>query len=215
MRGLIVFIACFCFIPGFWNSLAQPTNRSEASIKVSFLNATGKTNPLFVVWSGQEAFPEGLPSGKSCGPLLFPGGTVPLTVRAEGMASAKDTVALAPGTKMTLLFTKQNNPEAKKEEEKESIKVHQITSPDQKPERGHAWPLVFAGPSEVATVLINGQTVRLEREKLLWVAKGESLVRIQDGQEPILTVSVQKPSDHLLVIFGSEIGKLSGAVVYR
>lgn len=215
MHGFLVLLIWFCIGPSGWNCMAQSTNQPEASIKVSFLNATGKTNPLFVVWSGQEAFPDGLAPGRSVGPLLFPGGTVPLTVRADGLASAKDTVALRPGTKMALLFTKRTNPEAKKDTEKESIKIHQITSPDQKPERGHAWPLVFVGPSEVATVLINGQTLQLEREKLVWIARGESLVRIQDGKEEILAVSVEKPTDSLLVIFGNEIGRLSGAVVYR
>jgi len=180
---------------------------------VAFFNAITPEALVHVDWSGQDAFPNGLGSGRSMGPLMIPEGEASIEVKANGFQSGTATVKLDPGFKKTLVFYAVQS--AGPEKKQPVIKVWQSLPVSVIARKELEWPVLFLGADESANIEVNGEAVTLRRGKITLVAKGKKFVRLSQGERELAAVSVQEPSDRLFVVFGSDRNDLKAGVVYR
>ena len=93
MFPMKILLAIF-FTLGLVFARAQSPVTPEPMANVAFFNATGAEKPLFLDWSGQNAFPDGLASGRSMGPLLIPATNAQLEAKIEGYLTVKGTLKM-------------------------------------------------------------------------------------------------------------------------
>lgn len=193
--------------------------QSEAGAQtadVSFFNATIAEVPLYLDWSGQSAFPDGLAPGKSMGPLMIPAEAATIEAKAEGFLPATGAVKLAGGERTTLVFF-EGPPEKDKEGEKPKprLRIYQTAGiPAAPPMKEYAWPVIYLGPAASVQVEVNGESTQLSRGKTVVVARGKNIVQLRQGDRELAAVAVEEPSRRLFVIYGPA-QELRGGVVYQ
>ena len=217
MFPMKILLAIF-FALGLVFARAQSPVTPEPMANVAFFNATGAEKPLFLDWSGQDAFPDGLASGRSMGPLMIPATNAQLEAKIEGYLPVKGTLKLSPGGQEVLIFW-AGPPEADKGagDAKRRLRIIQLPPP---PSAGGGakdleWPVVLVGLAESAEITVNGQKVLLRRGKPTIVAKGQKFVQLKQGDRELAAVSVEGPSDYIFVVYGDKANGLSAGVIYR
>jgi hypothetical protein len=208
-------LASFFFAAFLAAAHGQPGEEPKTA-DVSFFNATISDEALYVDWSGQDAFPDGLVAGQSMGPLMIPATDVTVEAKIEGFLPAKAAVKLAAGQRTTLVFY-EGPPERDKDDEKPKprLRIYQTPGiPSARQPKEYAWPVIYVGPEGSAQVTVNGEPILLTRGKTTVVAQGKNVVQLAQGDREIAAVAVEEPSHRLFVIYGSG-ADLRGGVVYR
>jgi len=194
---------------------AQSEGEAQNS-DVSFFNATISEVPLFLDWSGQDAFPDGLASGQSLGPLLIPADAATVEAKAEGYLPGTAAVKLSPGQRTTLIFFEgppEKDPEGEKP--KPRLRIYQTPPvPSAESLKEYAWPVLYVGPDSSVEIEVNGEKLVLSRGKTVIVARGKSVVQLKQGDREIAAAAVEEPSHRLFVIYGPA-NELQGGIVYR
>lgn len=183
---------------------------------VSFFNATLAEAPLYVDWSGQSAFPDGLAPGRSMGPLMIPAEPASIEAKAEGFLPATAAVKLAGGDRTTLIFF-EGPPEKDKEDDKPKprLRIYQTPGvPAASPPKEYAWPVIYVGPAAIVQIEVNGEPTQLSRGKTTVVARGKNIVQLTQADREIAAIAVEEPSRRLFVIYGVA-QELRGGVVYQ
>lgn len=195
-------------------SHAQAEDGPQTS-DVSFFNATMAEAPVYVDWSGQNAFPDGLVSGQSMGPLMIQAEAASIEAKAEGFLPATAAVKLAGGERTTLVFF-EGPPEKDKEGEKPKprLRIYQTPGIPAAPPKEYAWPVIYVGPAPTVQIEVNGEPTQLSRGKTLVVARGKNIVQLRQGDREIAAIAVEEPSRRLFVIYGPA-EELRGGVVYQ
>lgn len=212
-----ILLTCFLAL-SLASARAQSPGAPEPMANVAFFNATGAEKPLFLDWSGQNAFPDGLTSGRSMGPLMIPATDAQLEAKIEGYLPGKGTLKLSPGGQEALIFW-AGPPETDKEagDAKRRLRIMQLPPPPSTAggTKTLEWPVVLVGLAESAEITVNGQKVLLTRGKPTIVAKGQKFVQLKQGDRELAAVSVEGPSDYIFVVYGDKANDLSGGVIYR
>ncbi len=194
---------------------AQPEEGAQ-TCDVSFFNATMSEVPVFLDWSGRDAFPDGLAAGRSMGPLMVPAEAVTIEAKAEGFLPATAAVKLAAGQRTTLIFFEgppEKDPEGEKP--KPRLRIYQTPPiPSAETPKDYAWPVLYVGPDGSAEIEVNGEKLLLTRGKTVIVARGKNVVQLTQGDREIAAAAVEEPSHRLFVIYGPA-RELQGGVVYR
>jgi len=210
VKPTMALLACCC------TSYAQSQTDTEETAAVSFFSALVEGSVVFVKWSGQEAFPEGLVSGKSMGPLTVPTETARVEVTSEGFLPASGDVKLTPGMKSSIIFfAGEPEKDAESTELRRRIKIFQSSPVPKDAEKKFEWPVVLLGSVDKADIEVNDQKVTLTRGETIFVALGQRSVTLSQNGRELAAISVEEPSDRSFVVFGEEATKLSAGIIYR
>jgi len=196
-------------------ALAQPENGVQTA-DVSFFNATTGETRLYLDWSGQKAFPNGLAAGVSMGPLMIPAEEAAIEARSEGFLPVAESIRLTAGERVTLVFFAGPPEQSRGEEQpKPRLRVFQTKGiPAGEDPKEYAWPVIYVGPSESVQIEVNGEKVLLSRGKTTIVARGKNVVQLTQGDRELAAAAVEQPSNRLFVIYGSA-EELRGGIVYQ
>jgi hypothetical protein len=197
-------------------SLHAQSEEGAQTSDVSFFNATTSEAPLFLDWSGRDAFPDGLAAGRSMGPLMIPAEAATVEAKMEAYLPATAAVKLSPGERTTLVFFEgppEKDPEGQKP--KPRLRIYQTPAiPSEGRPTEYSWPVLYVGPDNSATIEVNGEKLLLSRGKTVIVARGKSVVQLKQGDREIAAAAVEEPSHRLFVIYGPA-NELQGGIVYR
>ncbi len=195
---------------------AAQSEEGAQSADVSFFNAVVSEVPIFLDWSGQNAFPDGLAAGRSAGPLMIPATDATIEAKAEGFLSGTAAVKLTAGERTTLVFFQgPHEKDPKGEEPKPRLRIYQTPAiPSEGRPTEYAWPVLYVGPDNSAEIEVNGEKLLLSRGKTVTVARGKNVVQLMQGEREIAAAAVEEPSNRLFVIYGPA-QELQGGVVYR
>lgn len=210
LLSLIMFVAVFSHCLD-----AQEVPRPE-TCDVSFFNATTASAPIFLDWSGRNAFPDGLASGRSMGPLMIPAVDAVIEANLEGYVSAKGNLKLAREHKTTVVFY-EALPEQAQTNDAESPRLlifQTRLKPAEPPPKSYEWPAIYLGNSPSVEVSVNGQRAVLTKGQTAMLAAGKNAIDIRQGERQIASVSVDEPVDYLIVLY-DEGTKVKGGIVYR
>jgi hypothetical protein len=194
---------------------AQPEASAQLA-EVSFFNATESEKPVYIDWSGRNAFPDGLAAGSSMGPLMVPAEAVTITAKSDGTLPATAPVRLAGGDRTTLIFSEgplEKDPQG--EQPKPRLRVYQTPAVQGSLQREeYAWPIIYVGPAQTVSVKVNGELMQLTRDKIALVGRGKKIVRVEQGDREIAAISVEEPCRRLFVLYGPS-DELRGGVVFQ
>ncbi len=205
----IVVAAMFCGVA------KGQTNTASLSCQISFFNAMKVSDPLFVSWSGVNAFPDGLTSGQSAGPLSIPAVASEVAVSLEGSLPAKAAVSPGPDSKITLIFyLGAAEPDKETGEMRQKAKIFQTAPVPTVTQPKFEWPIIYLGEAESVQIDVNGVPVALPRAKSVVVGKGERYIRVSRADKELAAISVDEPADCLFVVYGPP-DDLSAGIVYR
>jgi len=195
---------------------AQATSQEKKPSVVSFFNAAVGSHPIFLDWGGQKAFPEGLKTGQSMGPLLVPSGSFPIRYQMEGFLDGQGKADALTEKICTFVFYSGPPLKDGKDAGKRPLKVFPIPPVSESESRKeYQWLVIYLGVTESVEIEANKQRVKLRNAEPVFLGKGERFFEITQAGKSLASVTVDSPDNHIFVVYGDDPESLSAGIVYR